>query len=116
MDKSVYTAVSNIEKSYKLWENANKSSGKSLEDNSKKIEAYKSSMKLLDDEIKKSEKTLEDIGKKCGENSKEYENYKSHVLDLKLKHSELSQELEKASKATVTVAQAVDKHILSTAF
>ncbi|MBE6075953.1 MAG: phage tail tape measure protein [Clostridium lundense] len=104
MDKSVYTAVSNIEKSYKLWENANKSSGKSLEDNSKKIEAYKSSMKLLDDEIKKSEKTLEDIGKKCGENSKEYENYKSHVLDLKLKHSELSQELEKASKATVTVA------------
>ncbi|MBY6871682.1 phage tail tape measure protein [Clostridium botulinum] len=104
MDKSVYTAVSNIEKSYKLWENANKSSGKSLEDNSKKIEAYKSSMKLLDDEIKKSEKTLDDIGKKCGENSKEYENYKSHVLDLKLKHSELSQELEKASKATVTVA------------
>ncbi|AUM99585.1 phage tail tape measure protein [Clostridium botulinum] len=104
MDKSVYTAVSNIEKSYKLWENANKASGKSLEDNSKKIEAYKSSMKLLDDEIKKSEKTLEDIGKKCGENSKEYENYKSHVLDLKLKHSELSQELEKASKITVTVA------------
>ncbi|ENK0558480.1 phage tail tape measure protein [Clostridium botulinum] len=104
MDKSVYTAVSNIEKSYKLWENANKASGKSLEDNSKKIEAYKSSMKLLDDEIKKSEKTLEDIGKKCGENSKEYENYKSHVLDLKLKHSELSQELEKASKTTVTVA------------
>lgn len=37
MDKSVYTAVSNIEKSYKLWENANKSSGKSLEDNSKKL-------------------------------------------------------------------------------
>ncbi|WP_242862665.1 phage tail tape measure protein [Clostridium botulinum] len=104
MDKSVYTAVSNIEKSYKLWENANKSSGKSLEDNSKKIEAYKSSMKLLDDEIKKSEKTLDDIGKKCGENSKEYENYKSHVLDLKLKHSELSQELDKASKTTVTVA------------
>lgn len=104
MDKSVYTAVSNIEKSYKLWENANKSSGKSLEDNSKKIEAYKSSMKLLDDEIKKSEKTLDDIGKKCGENSKEYENYKSHILDLKLKHSELSQELEKASKTTVNVA------------
>ncbi|WP_261782893.1 phage tail tape measure protein [Clostridium botulinum] len=104
MDKSVYTAVSNIEKSYKLWENANKSSGKSLENNSKKIEAYKSSMKLLDDEIKKSEKTLDDIGKKCGENSKEYENYKSHVLDLKLKHSELSQELDKASKTTVTVA------------
>ncbi|OSA69902.1 phage tail tape measure protein [Clostridium botulinum] len=104
MDKSVYTAVSNIEKSYRLWENANKSSGKSLEDNSKKIESYKSSMKLLDDEIKKSEKTLEDIGKKCGENSKEYENFKSHVLDLKLKHSELSQELEKASKTTVTVA------------
>lgn len=61
-------------------------------------------MKLLDDEIKKSEKTLDDIGKKCGENSKEYENYKSHVLDLKLKHSELSQELDKASKTTVTVA------------
>ncbi|WP_409070042.1 phage tail tape measure protein [Clostridium caseinilyticum] len=104
MDKSVYTAVSNIEKSYKLWENANKSSSKSLEDNSKKIESYKSSMKLLDDEIKKSEKTLEDIGKKCGENSKEYENYKSHVLDLKLKHSELAQELEKTSKTTTTVA------------
>ncbi|WP_049042804.1 phage tail tape measure protein [Clostridium sporogenes] len=104
MDKSVYTAVSNIEKSYKLWENANKSSGKSLEDNSKKIEAYKSSMKLLDDEIKKSEKTLENIGQQCGKNSKEYENYKSHVLDLKLKHSELSQELEKASKTTVTIA------------
>ncbi|WP_435653979.1 phage tail tape measure protein [Clostridium botulinum] len=104
MDNSIYTAVSNIEKSYKLWENANKSSGKSLEDNSKKIEAYKYSMKLLDDEIKKSEKTLEDIGKKCGENSKEYENYKSHVLDLKLKHSELSNELQKSSKTIYTVA------------
>ncbi|APQ73361.1 phage tail tape measure protein [Clostridium botulinum] len=106
MDKSVYTAVANIEKSYKLWENANKSSGKSLEDNSKKIETYKSSMKLLEDEINKSEKTLEKIGQQCGKNSKEYENYKSHVLDLKLKHSELSQELDKASKTTVTI---VDK-------
>lgn len=103
MDKSVFTAVSNIEKSYKLWENANNSNSKSLEDNSKKIEAYKSSMDLLDAEIKKSEKTLEDIGKQCGENSKEYEAYKSHVLDLKLKHSELSQELEKVSRTTVTL-------------
>ncbi|AXG94057.1 phage tail tape measure protein [Clostridium botulinum] len=105
MDKSVYTAVSNIEKSYKLWENANKSSGKSLEDSSKKIEAYKSSMKLLDDEIKKCEKNLEDIGKECGKNSKEYENYKSHVLDLKLKHAELSNELQKESKTIYTVAE-----------
>ncbi|NFQ84185.1 phage tail tape measure protein [Clostridium sporogenes] len=104
MDKSVYTAVSNIEKSYKLWENANKSSGKSLEDNSKKIEAYKSSMKLLDDEIKKSEKTLEDIGKKCGENSKEYENYKSHVLDLKLAHGELENKMKQTEKEVSTFA------------
>ncbi len=63
-------------------------------------------MKLLEDEINKSEKTLEKIGQQCGKNSKEYENYKSHVLDLKLKHSELSQELDKASKTTVTI---VDK-------
>lgn len=104
MDKSVYTAVSNIEKSYKLWENANNSNGKNLESNSKKIEAYKSSMKLLDDEIKKSEKVLADIGQQFGKNSKEYETYKSHVLDLKLKHSDLSQELTKTSKTTVTVS------------
>lgn len=103
MDKSIYTAVSNIEKSYKLWEDANKASGKSIEDNSKKIETYKSSMKLLDDEIKKSEKILQDIGQQCGKSSKEYENYKSHVLDLKLKHSELSQELQRLSKTTETL-------------
>ncbi|MBB6716275.1 phage tail tape measure protein [Clostridium gasigenes] len=109
MDKSVYAAVSNIEKSYKLWENASNASGKSLEDNSKKIELYKSSMKLLDDEIKKSEKTLSDIEKQCGKNSKEYENFKSHVLDLKIKHSELSKELEKVSKTTYTVAENMER-------
>ncbi|SDO88261.1 phage tail tape measure protein [Clostridium gasigenes] len=109
MDKSVYTAVSNIEKSYKIWENANNSSGKSLENNSKKIDAYKSSMKLLDVEINKSEKTLADIEKQCGKNSKEYENFKSHVLDLKIKHSELSKELEKTSKTTYNVAENMER-------
>lgn len=104
MDKSVCTAVGNIEKSYRLWEQSNEHTGKNLLDNSKKIESYKDRIKLLDDEIKKSEKTLEDIEKQYGKNSKEAEEYKSHVLDLKLSHAELTDEMKEAERETTTFA------------
>ncbi|MCY6372468.1 phage tail tape measure protein [Clostridium ganghwense] len=102
MDKSVYTAVSNIEKSYQLWERANDKTGKSIFDNSKKIESYKDRIKVLDEEIKKSEKTLADIEKQSGKNSKEAEQYNSHVLDLKLSHSQLTEEMRRAERETRT--------------
>ena len=104
MDRSVNTSVSNMAKSYELWERANEKTGKSIFDNSKKIDSYKSQIKLLDEEIKKSEKTLEDIEKQCGKNSKEAEEYKSHVLDLKLSHTDLTDEMKKAEKQTGTFA------------
>lgn len=104
MDKSVYTAVSNIEKSYKLWDRANERTGKSIFDNSKEIDKFKQQINSLDTEIKKSDKTLEDIEKQFGTNSKEAEEYREHVLDLKLSHSDLTEELKKAEKQTSTFA------------
>ncbi|HBJ2602279.1 TPA: phage tail tape measure protein [Clostridium botulinum] len=104
MDNSVKTSISNIAKSYELWEKANEKTGKNIFDNSKKIDSYKSEINLLDEEIKKSEKTLSGIEKQCGKNSKEAEEYKSHVLDLKLSHAELSEEIKKAEKETGTFA------------
>lgn len=104
MDKSVNTAVSNISKSYELWERANERTGKSVFDNSEKINSLKAQMKLLDDEINKSEKTLADMENQCGKNSKEVEEYKSHVLDLKTSHADLTDELKKAEKETGTFA------------
>lgn len=104
MDKSVYTAVSNIEKSYKLWDRANERTGKSIFDNSKEIDKFKQQINSLDTEIKKSDKTLEDIEKQFGVNSKEAEEYREHVLDLKLSHSDLTEELKKAEKQTSTFA------------
>lgn len=108
MDKSIYTSVSNISKSYELWEKANENTGRSIFDNSNKIDRFKSQIKLLDSEIIKSEKTLEDIEKQFGNNSKEAEEYRSHVLDLKLSHSQLNSEMTKAQKETGTFAGRLD--------
>lgn len=94
MDKSVYTATNNIAKSYKLWEKANDGIGTSMEGAKKKTDSLKQQISLLDKEISKSDKTLEDIEKQCGINSKEAEEYRSHVLDLKLSHADLSNELK----------------------
>lgn len=104
MDQSVYTAVGNIDKAYRLWELSNESAGRSIFDNSKKVDSLKSQITLLDDEVKKSEKILQTIENQCGKNSKEYEEYKSHVLDLKLSHAQLIEELKKAEKETTTFA------------
>lgn len=104
MDTSVNTAVSNIEKSYQLWEKANERSGKSLFDNSKKVESFKSQIKLLDDEIKKSDEILKSIEKSLGKDAEGTEKYKARVLDLKLAHSQLVDELKKAEKETTTFA------------
>lgn len=108
MDKSVYASVSNISKSYELWEKANENTGKSIFDNSKKIESFNSQIKMLDSEIQKADKTLEDIEKQFGKGSKEVEEYKSHVLDLKLSHSQLTDEMKKAEKETGTFAGRLD--------
>lgn len=108
MDKSIYTSVSNISKSYELWEKANENTGRSIFDNSQKINSFKSQLKLLDSEIQKSEKTLEDIEKQLGSNSKEAEEYRSHVLDLKLSHSQLASEMAKVQKETGTFAGRLD--------
>lgn len=98
MDKSVYTATNNIAKSYKLWEKANDGIGTSMEGAKKKTGSLKQQISLLDKEISKSDKTLEDIEKQCGINSKEAEEYRSHVLDLKLSHADLSNELKSTER------------------
>lgn len=98
MDKSVYTATSNIEKSYRLWESSNNGVGKSVEVTNKKVDMLKQQMGLFDAEIKKSERTLANIEIQCGENSKEAEEYRSHLLDLKLAHSGLADEVQKSEK------------------
>lgn len=104
MDRSVNTSVSNIAKSYDLWERANEKTGKSIFDNSKKIDSFKSQIKLLDSEIKKSEEILQSVEKQCGKNSEEAEIYRSRVLDLKLSHADLTDEMKKAEKQTGTFA------------
>lgn len=102
MDTSVNTAVSNIAKSYDLWERANEKTGRSIFDNSKKIDSYKDRIKLLDEEIKKSEKVLNDIERQFGKSSKEAEEYKSHLLDLKVSHADLTDEMKKAEREVST--------------
>lgn len=104
MDKSVFTATSNISKSYQLWEKANDGVGKSMEASKKKTESLKSQIKLLDGEIKKSEEILADVEKQCGKNSKEAETYRSKVLDMKLVQAELTKEMKDTEKETTTFA------------
>ncbi|WP_238884532.1 phage tail tape measure protein [Clostridium sp. YIM B02551] len=108
MDQSIFTAVSNIDKSYRIWELSSNRTGKELLDNSNKIDSLKAQIKLLDDEIVKSEKTMQTIEKQCGNNSKEAEEYKSHLLDLKLSHAELSKELDNTAKQTTTLSGKLD--------
>lgn len=95
MDRSVFTAVGNIDKSYKLLEVSSQRTGLSMFNNSKYTEAIKEKMSLFEKEIGKTDKTLNQLVEKFGKNSKEVENYKSHILDLKLAHAELNQELNK---------------------
>lgn len=95
MDRSVFTAVGNIDKSYRLLEMSSQRTGLSMFNNAKYTETLKEKMSLFEKEIDKTDKTLNGLVEKFGKNSKEVENYKSHILDLKLVHAELNQEINK---------------------
>lgn len=104
MDNSVKTATSNIAKSYRVWELSNGDVAKSMDVAKNKADSLKGQINLLDKELSSSEKILSDIEKQCGANSKEYEEYKSKVLDLKIEHGELTRELKNTENGMNTVS------------
>ncbi len=61
-------------------------------------------MNLLGDAIKKHESLLKVIEQEYGKNSKEAEEYKGKILDLKIAHANLGEELKKTEKETSTFA------------
>ncbi len=55
-------------------------------------------MSLLDSEIKKHESLLKEVEQEYGKDSKEVEEYKGKILDLKIAHAELGSELKRQKK------------------
>lgn len=105
MDRSVFTAVDNIDKSYKLLEMSGQRTFLSMFNNGKYVDGLKEKIALFDKEINKTDDTMKNLVKEFGEGSKEVEAYKSHVLDLKLKHAELNQELNKSTSISGRLEQ-----------
>lgn len=97
MDRSVFNAVSNIDKSYKLLEMSSQRTGLAIFNNSKYTDSLKEKMSLFENQISKTDKTLDELVERFGKNSREVENYKSHILDLKLAHAQLNQELSRST-------------------
>jgi len=103
MDKSIFTAVENISKEMRIWELSNGSTQSSMSKLESKASGLKAQIALLDDEIKKSNTTMEEIENQFGKNSKEVDVYKSHLLDLKVKQAELTSEFKKTTTEAVTL-------------
>ena len=103
MDKSVYTAVENISKEMKIWQLSNESTQSSMSKLESKASGLKAQIALLDEEIKKSNTTMEEIENQFGKNSKEVDVYKSHLLDLKVKQAELTSEWKKTTTEATTL-------------
>ncbi|KEH91687.1 phage tail tape measure protein (plasmid) [Clostridium botulinum C/D str. BKT12695] len=102
MDKSVNTAVSNIARSYELWERANERTGRNVFDNSRKIESLRDQIRLLDTEISRSDEILQDIETQFGRNSEEAETYRARVLELRTSQANLTDEMRRAERQTGT--------------
>ncbi|MGO5076196.1 hypothetical protein ACTQ4K_20250 [Clostridium sporogenes] len=64
----------------------------------------KKEMSLLDSEINKHKSLLKEVEQEYGKDSKEVEEYKSKILDLKIAHAHLGEELKKTEKETSTFA------------
>ena len=103
MDKSVYNAINNIDKEMKIWELRNASTESSFSKLMNKVPMLEKEISLLDKEISKSDKIMADLETNFGKNSQEVENFKSHVLDLKLKQEELRNEMSKTITETSTL-------------
>jgi chromosome segregation ATPase len=88
------TALSNLDKQYKLWQLSTNNVTKALEGKGKQVDLIKQKMGLLDAELEKNNKLLEEAKQKYGANSKEVQELEGNILDLKVRQAELNQELK----------------------
>lgn len=107
----VQTTASIIEKKFQLWAMQNDIVKESSEYLSQQLEMQRQKHEILNEQIKATQEALEKVTEKYGENSIQALELQNKLLDLKITHSTLGQEIKDTTDAINNQTSALKQQI-----